>query len=272
MHEASTGNGDRNQSPTSEKTKMKSAWNDGIGNRGRNPVAVLVTADGKPHRFTGESIPGVCQSTRTGSEKKGKWSNTDYAVLHHDTTAFVAWRQDWETGESWPQASWEEAFRWLATKAPALKPGHFEAFVRANWPKATEKWDAVAAGESEFGKPATAEQLAAIEAGKLEIARLNAKAEADAAAARELASVTEKVRSARDHRDRAAARLAEVSAEAAAVAGLDPETLNAETEAIWREVRQLEAKLTSARRKAEAEAKKAELGNSLGNAFAALGL
>lgn len=251
---------------------MKSTWNDGIGNRGRNPVALLVTADGKPHRFTGASIPGVCQSTRTGSEKNGKWSNCDYAVLHHDTTAFVAWMQDWGTGETWPQSSWDEGFRWLATKAPALKPGHFDAFVRANWPKAAEKWDAVAAGEAEFGKPATDEQLAAIEAGKMEIARLNAEAEADATAAHELASVIEKVRWARDHRNRAAARLAEVRAEVEAVAGLDPETINAETDAIWREVRQMEGQLTAARRKAEAENKKAELGNSLGNAFAALGL
>lgn len=254
------------------KKTMKTNWNNGIGKRGRNPVAILVTAEGQPHRFAGASIPSVCQSTRTGSEKNGKWSNCDYAVLHHDTTAFVSWMQDWETGESWPQSSWDEGYRWLATKAPALKPGLFEAFVRTNWPAAAEKWDAVAAGEAEFGKPATAEQLASIEAGKLEIARLNTEAEADATAARELASVTEKVRWARDNRDRAAARLAEIKAESEAVAGLDPEALNAETDAIWREVREMEEKLTAARRKIGAENKKAELGNSLGNAFAALGM
>jgi len=251
---------------------METKWNNKIGNRGRKPVAVLVTADGQPHRFSGASIPGVCQSTVTGSTKQGKWSSTDYSVLHHETTAFVSWRQDWDTGESWPQSSWDAAFRWLATKAPALKPEPFESFIRANWPATAERWDAVAAGEAEFGKPATPEQLAAIEAGKLEIARLNAEAEADATAARELASVTEKVRWARDNRNRAAARLAEVKAEAEAVAGLDPETLSAETDAIWQEVQMVEGKITAARRKAEAENKKAELGNSLGRAFDALGV
>lgn len=116
-------------------------------------MAVLVTAEGRIHKFTGASIPGVCQSTETGREKNGKWSNCDYAVLHHETTSFVAWQQDWDTGESWPQYSWEEGFMWLANKAHALKPELFDAFVRANWPKAAEKWDAVAAGEAEFGKP-----------------------------------------------------------------------------------------------------------------------
>jgi hypothetical protein len=155
---------------------MKSKWNDGIMSRGRSPVAVLVTVDGQPHRFTGRSIPGVCHAVQTGYEKKGKWSNSDYEILHHDTTAFVSWFQDWDTGETWPQSSWEEAYRFLATKAPTLKPGLFDAFVRQHWPRAAEKFDAVAAAEAEFSKPATAEQLAAIEAAKAEIDLLNAEA------------------------------------------------------------------------------------------------
>jgi hypothetical protein len=251
---------------------MKSIYNDGIGKRGRKPVAVLVTVDGQPHRFTQDSISGVCQSTLIGSEKKGKWSNRDYAVLYHDTTAFVSWMQDWDTGESWPQSSWDAGYRWLATKAPALKPGLFDAFIRANWPKTAEKWDAVAAGEAEFGKLATAEQLAVIEAGKIEIARINAEAEAYIAASRELANMTKNIREAQENHERASIRLAEVQAEAAAYVGLSLKTLNAETDAIWSEVRQMEDKLIAAHNKIEAENKKAELGNSLGNAFAALGL
>lgn len=254
------------------KTNMKSTWNDGIGSRERSPVACLVTEAGQPHKFAGASIPGICQSTKTGSEKKGKWSNCDYAVLHHDSTIFVSWRQDWDTGESWPQSSWDEGYRWLATKAPSLSMVHFESFIRANWPKAAAKWDLVAEGEAEFGKPSTAEQLAAIEAGKSEIARLNAEAQADKDAAKELSAVTEAVRWARENRDRAAARLVEIKAEAESVDGLTSEALNAETAAIWSEVRQMEEQLSSARSKVAADKKKKELGNSLGNAFAALGI
>jgi hypothetical protein len=251
---------------------MKSKWNDGIMSRGRRPIAVLVTADGQPHRFTGTSIPGVCHAVHVGYEKKGKWSNSTYELLHHDTTAFVSWYEDWDTGEVWPQSSWEEAYRFLATKAPALKPELFAAFVRQHWPKAAEKFDAVAAAEAEFGKPSTAEQLAAIEAAKAEVARLNAEAKAASERADELARLTREVRWAREARDKAAARLAEVQAEAASLAGLDPATLNAETDAIWREVRQLEEKIAAASRKAEAEKKKAELGNSLAHAFEKLGM
>jgi hypothetical protein len=131
---------------------MKSKWNDGIGSRDRAPVAVLVTADGQPHRFTGKSIPGVCQSTQTDFTKNGKWSNSDFEILHHDTTAFVSWRQDWDTGKTWPQASWDEAYRFLATQAPALKPGLFDSFVRQHWPKTAARFDEVASAEVEFNK------------------------------------------------------------------------------------------------------------------------
>jgi hypothetical protein len=251
---------------------MKSKWNDGIMSRGRAPIAVLVTADGQPHRFTGRSIPGVCHAVAVGYEKKGKWSNSDYEVLHHDTTAFVAWYEDWDTGEVWPQSSWEEAYRFLATKAPTLKPGLFNAFVRQHWSKAAEKFDAVAAAEAEFNKPATAEQLAAIEAAKAEIDRLNAEAKEASERADELARLTREARYAREARNKAAARLAEVQAEAASLAGLDPAVLNAEADAIWLEVRQLEETLAASHRKAEAEKKKAELRNSLGLAFEKLGI
>jgi hypothetical protein len=240
--------------------------------RGRRPIAVLVTADGQPHRFTGASIPGVCHAVAVAYQKNGKWSNSTYELHHHDTTAFVSWFQDWDTGETWPQASWEEAYRFLAQKAPALKPELFAAFVRQHWPKAAEKFDGVAAAEAEFGKPATAEQLAAIEAAKAEIARLNAEAEEASKRADELARLTQAVRWAREARDKAAARLAELQKEAASLAGLEPAALNAETDAIWREVRQLEEKIVAARRKVEAEKKKAELGNSLAHAFEKLGM
>ena len=197
-------------------------------------MAVLVTADGRIHKFTGSSLPGVCQSSETGREKNGKWSNSTYAVLHHETTSFVGWSQDWDTGQSFPQASWDAGFLWLKTAAPAVTMNGFESFIREGFPKTAARWDAVSAAEAEFSAPATAEQLSAIEAGKAEVARLTAKADADRKAADALASVSQEVKWAAEEAARQAARLAEETA--------------------------FKAKLV------------AGLGNSLGNAFARLGL
>lgn len=251
---------------------MNSIWSNRIGSRRREPVAALVTPDGQPHHFTGKSIPGVCQSTQTAYEKAGVWSNSTFSVLHNNSTAFVSWMEDFGTGEAWPQESWDSGFRWLASRAPALKPGMFDTFIRTHFPKTANKWDAVAAAEEEFGKPATPEQLEAIEVAKMEIQRLNAEAVAANNAARELQDVSRILQAARDSRNIAIARLSKLKAEAETLASMTPDFLNAETAAIVHEVQRLEGQIDAVRRKVEAMNKKAELGNSLGNAFSALGL
>jgi hypothetical protein len=122
---------------------MKTTWNNAQGSRDRKAVAVLVCADGRIHNFTGETIPGVCQSSVTGYEKNGKWSNTTFEVLFHDTTVLVAWKEDWDTGMKWPQASWDAGFQWLLAKAPAATMVTFQEFIRAGkYPKTVERWDA----------------------------------------------------------------------------------------------------------------------------------
>ena len=208
-------------SEKSENTKMKSTWNNRQGNRDRQAVAVLVTADGRVHKFTGASLPGVCQSSETDREKNGKWSNSTFEVLHHDTTSFVGWSQDWDTGETFPQVSWDAGFLWLKTAAPAVTMSGFESFIREGFPKTAARWDAVSAAEVEFSTPATADQLAAIEAGKAEVARLTEKADAARKAADALASVNQEVKWAAEEAARQAARLAEETAiKAKSVAGL----------------------------------------------------
>ena len=73
----------------------------------------------------------------------------------------------------------------------------------------------------EFSTPATADQLAAIEAGKAEVARLTEKADAARKAADALASVNQEVKWAAEEAARQAARLAEETAiKAKSVAGL----------------------------------------------------
>lgn len=251
---------------------MKSTWNNSIGNRERKALACLVTFEGTPHQFREKSIPGVCQSTITGFQKAGKWSNQDFQILHHDTTSFVSWRQDYDTGEPWPQASWHEGFLWLAKQAPTLKPGAFDAFIRQEWPATASKWDSVAAGEAEFSTPATVDQLAAIEAAKLEIDRLLEEQRTASRAAFDLEQVNRKLSDTREFHRHAVEALEAAKAKAGELALLDPAALEAETEAIWKQVQQLEQLAEAKKKKAEAEKKRAELGNSLGSAFAALGL
>jgi len=245
-----------------EANVMKTNWNNQSGKMGRAAMAVLVTANGMPYRFSGVSIPGVCQSTETGSTRVGKWSCSVYSVAHHEATTFVAWVQDWDTGESFPQPSWQGGFLWLATKAPALNRASFEAFIKGQFPEAAAKWDAVAAGEVEFGAPALGDQIAAIDAAKLEIERLNAEAKVLADTTVALAKVRESLAWAKKARDNAASRLAGVQAEVAGVSGLDVAKLDAETDAIRREIAAMNDQIAAAWRNAEAKARKAQLGNS----------
>jgi len=195
-----------------------------------------------------------------------------YSISHHEATTFVTWEQDWDTGESFPQASWQKGFLWLATKAPALDFLAFEGFVRGQFPKTAATWDAVSAGEAEFGAPALAVQIAAIDAARLEIERLNDEAAALCSATAALDKVRETLACAKEARDNAATRLAGVKAEVAGGSWIDAAKLDAETDAIMRELSAMSDQIAAARRNAEAKAKKAQLGNSLGTALAALGL
>jgi hypothetical protein len=251
---------------------MKSTWNNGVGPRGRQAIAVLVTEDGRVHRFAGSSIPGVCRADVVAYQRSGRWSNSTFAVEHRPSTGLVAWRQDWETGRTWPQTSWEAGFAWLASKAPGASRGGFEAAIRLNWPETAERWDKAAQAVDEFAEErplVAAEETAAALA---EMVRLQAETAADNAEAEALRRAAADVRFARDARDRAAARLEEVRAEAEALSGLDRDALEKETASIWAEIRQMEDRVSAARRRDEARAKRAEVGASLGAALDALGL
>ena len=131
---------------------MKSAWNDKLGSRSREAVALLVTEDGEMHRFRGESIPDVCHVSVTAREKNGKWSSTTYEVVHRDSTSFVAWRQDFETGLSWPQSSFSEAFVWLSEKAPGVSFEGFKRHIEAHAPKTFERWQQREEAERAFAE------------------------------------------------------------------------------------------------------------------------
>ena len=173
---------------------MKTIWNNRQESRDRQACACLVTVDGNFYWFTGQSIVGVCNAIETAREKNGKWSNSTYTITHADTTAFVSWYQDWDTGRTWPQSSWDAAFIWLAEKAPTLDRQAFVRFVRSEsrWSKTVLEWDAAAMAEVEFSAPPTAEQLATIESKRAEVAVLKVAADAARDAAKEMAQLREK--------------------------------------------------------------------------------
>ncbi len=252
---------------------MKSTWNDGIGSRGRQPKACLVTADGNVHSFTGGSISGVCRSDITGYTKNGKWSNSDYAILHADTTVFVSWSQNWGTGQSWPQLSWKAGWAWLAEKASALTEEGFEKFIRACYPTTAKRWDEQKASESEFGgEVPTAEMLARVESNKAEIAKLHAEADEQAKTASTLRDTIASLESAKVWRDQAAQRLAEAEVQAAELAGLEVNQLQLEAQELEKKAENLRRGLAS---KQEAKARKdraAQLGNGFASALAGLKL
>lgn len=131
---------------------MKSTWNNGMGSRGRLPLALLVTGEGKIIKFDGVSIEGVCSAVVLKHEKNGRWSNTDYEILHHKTTSFVAWRQQYVyPGYSWKQKSWEDGKKWLEKMTgKSIDEHEFLEFIEREFEKTATRWDEYRRAEKEF--------------------------------------------------------------------------------------------------------------------------
>lgn len=128
------------------------SWNNGDGRRGREARCVVVDAVGNVHDFVGKDILGVVKVMGSDYEKAGKWSNHTYRCISPENVTPVIWRQDWNTGETFPQDTWEEAFMWLASIAPRAEFESFVSYVRKYFPKAASKFDNNAAALAEFEK------------------------------------------------------------------------------------------------------------------------
>jgi hypothetical protein len=120
---------------------MEWNWNDGIGNRGRHPACLVITAQGLVFKFTGSDIPGVVRVLKENYVKNGKWSNTTFSCISPQGTTVYSWRQSWEEGLYWPQASWEEAVETVRKVAPQVNPSSLKGVIRMDWGKAAEKFD-----------------------------------------------------------------------------------------------------------------------------------
>ena len=115
-----------------------------------HPRCLVVDPVGGIHKFTGVDVPGVVRVLGQDYQKNGKWSNSTYRCASPAGSVPIAWMQDWGTGETWPQDSYDAAFAWVAAKAPHADRASFEAYIRAAWPKYAAKWDESAAALASF--------------------------------------------------------------------------------------------------------------------------
>jgi len=116
-------------------------WNNGQGSRGRQARCFVIAPDGNVYRFTGQDIPGIVKVLGRDYEKRGKWSNSTYRCISPAGVVSVSWMQDWDTGATFPQDTWEEAFEWLATQAPQANFESFESLVRQEFSETATKFD-----------------------------------------------------------------------------------------------------------------------------------
>lgn len=137
------------------------------GRHNRPAVCLLVPINGTLHRFTGESIPGVCHAVEIARDEG---SVSTWKITHKETTAVVSLFGDLATGRMFPQTSWEAGYLWLAQQAPMLTTNAFQAFIRDTETGTAKRWDAAKAADAEFGAPATPEELALIQAAQERVA------------------------------------------------------------------------------------------------------
>jgi hypothetical protein len=112
-----------------------------MGSRSRHPRCFVVAPDGEVHWFNGSDIPGVVKVLGEDYHKNGKWSNSDYRCISPAGTIPVSWMQDFGTGKTFNQDSWEEAFAWFQAQAPHSKFESFEATVRERVGKNAARFD-----------------------------------------------------------------------------------------------------------------------------------
>lgn len=103
---------------------------DKIGPRGRKPITVIITGDGLPHMFCGQTIPGVCHATVAG-KKKGRWGYTTYRVSLVPGSNCLQWQQLRDAreplvGDRRRRAAIKAALTRLDSTKPLYSLPHFE--------------------------------------------------------------------------------------------------------------------------------------------------
>lgn len=106
--------------------------NDGIGDRGRKHVNVLVSDNGMV-AFNGQSIPGAVRVLSVNYDKAGpRWSKTTWEVELSEGIRMETLTQEWGTG-CWLNAkTWSEAVKELREKlkVPQMSDDVCRTFIR----------------------------------------------------------------------------------------------------------------------------------------------
>lgn len=130
---------------------VKWQYDDQMGSRGRQPACIVVGPTGECIRFRSSDIPGLVKVLATAEQKNGKWSHTTYTCASPEGTSTFQFRQSFEEGVYWPEASWEDAIARVQKACPHVDPESLKALIRSEWSKAAEKFDENAAAIAEFG-------------------------------------------------------------------------------------------------------------------------
>jgi hypothetical protein len=121
------------------------SYSDQMGSRNCRITAYVVAPDGAITKFKGENIPGLLHVAAVSFVRNGKWSHNSYRLWLRPGVKFVSWRQNFNNGLWWPQATWDEAITWFRAQAPNARSQQIEEMIRRDFPKSAERFDAAAA-------------------------------------------------------------------------------------------------------------------------------
>lgn len=126
---------------TREAGPVEWTWDDQLGPRQRRPACLIITEAGNVHRFYGRDIPGIVRVLDAAYVKDGDWSHTTFTCVSGDGSRTYQFRQDFQSGEYWPQSSWEDALADVRRSAPQVNADSLEFLIRSAWRDAAKKFD-----------------------------------------------------------------------------------------------------------------------------------
>jgi hypothetical protein len=120
---------------------MRHTFNNKLGHRGRfHQNFICLPDEGLAVEFTGKSLPG-CRVTREDYTKNGKWSHMTWTCDLDERLTPLAFSQDWETGEWFPERTWEAATSRLELTRAVGSPEAVEGFIRRYFPQTAIRLD-----------------------------------------------------------------------------------------------------------------------------------
>jgi len=120
----------------------KTIYKDRLAPRRRKPICLIIPNSGeKIYIFSPKGVEGIYIASERDYKRDGKWSYSTWEITHDDSTTVLMFYEDFEMGTFFPQTSWEEGYAWMNHRAPQIKWGAFEQFIRDNFPVVANDWD-----------------------------------------------------------------------------------------------------------------------------------